>query len=278
MQNLYSVTYTDSEGNSQYYAKGIDLDRAQSIKTNIGNALTIAITGENGFQGGGKLQDIVSDLSVVRAPRTGTSIQTKTTVTEALTVTASGQTLFTLSNTPYPGTITVTVAGSSARPDVIWELVNQERTGGSAMINITHPTLSVGDAVSATYQYQTYANIITVTDESPNESPDGIRTTFSLNHVYLPGTLVVTTDVDAVSGKTVLEGGGTIFELKLGSGTLIRDYKNRIAPPSGITILASYQYALDDDTAVPASETYGGTPPVWVGTPLTPGNTGYNGG
>lgn len=259
-ETMYDVVYTRS-GKPEFYARGLTLDIAQTIAASLTSAGTIVLarTGSDGYQGGTTTTAAISNVRVVRSSITGTSYQTqKATTTEELVVATNGQTLFNLAHTPLLDTMTVTVAGSSTRPNVIWQLINDQF--GTPILLISEPTLTVSIPVSATYNYATAANHVTITGETPTGTPNGSRTTYTTAHVYYPGSVSVTTTVDSVSAISVIEGGGTTFEV-LGSGLPLE---------TGTTLTVDYEYSADDDTAIPASETHTETLPTGTGTALHP--------
>lgn len=265
---LYEVWYTRN-GQPECYAKGLTLDNAQTTKASLAAAgtITLAITGNDGYQSGGKLTQAITDVRVERAVRSGDSDASVTAVTEALTVSTSGQTLFSLANTPdLNQTMTVTVEGSSARPDVLWKLVNSETTG-TPMLLITVPFLTTTSVVSASYSYQNLSDETTISDETATGTPDGSRTTYTSAYVYKPGSLVVTTSVSAVSAIYVTDGGGKTFEVL--AGDIGYPYQTRVALPTGTVVKLSYKYSYDDNVAVPSAETHTTTLPTW-GTALHP--------
>lgn len=259
-ENTYDVSYVRN-GNIEFYAKGVSLDKARALATALGSSITLAITGDNGFQGGGQLKQAISGVRVTRSFKTGTVRDIQTRVTEALTVTTSGQEMFALSYVPLisGGNMTVTVNGSASRPDVVWDLIND--TFGTPYLYITVPTLATTDAVSATYNYvRSTTNPVTVTGETPSGSVNGTNKVFTTAYDYKPGSLVVTTSVDAVSGKaTVIDGGGVYFEVYHLS------HDTAVALPTGTTITVDYKYSPDDNAAIPAAEDHHTHLPAYAG-------------
>lgn len=257
---LYEVWYTRS-GKPECYAKGLTLDNAQTLAAALTSAgtITLARTGSDGFQGGTTTTQAISNVRVERAVKSGDSDVTYSTVTTAITP-VSGQTIYALPHAvDLNHAMTVTVEGSSTRPDVLWKLLNYDE-GGTNVVMITVPFLTGTEKVSATYSYQTVADEQTATNETATGTPNGTLTTFTSAKVYKPGSLTVVTSVSAVSSVYLTEGGGKTFELL--ASEVGNKYMTRVPLDTGTVIKIGYKYSDDDNVAVPGAESHSVTLPA----------------
>lgn len=243
------------DGKIQAFARGMTLDRAQTLKTLLDSqGIGGARDQFGGYLSGIQNSQTVTDTAVVRSYDTREA--TISSTTEELTVTsaassADGSFQWELTNT-VQGDFSLTVNGSGY-PDVGASIVNDKYA------KVFLPVLTVTDAVSATYTYKTTDDTLTGTDTLTDGTDiDGVATVFTLTYNYERGSVAVTS---APSGVYILEGGGNTIEM------------GRIDPTTGAsTAMASgegdvdltYEYCNRDQTAIAAAEVHRGATDIYI--------------
>ena len=243
------------DGKIQAFARGMTLDRAQTLKALLdAQGIGGARDKFGGYLSGIQNAQTVTDTAVVRSYDTREATIASTIEELAVTAGASsadGSFQWELTNTVQDDfSLTVNASGY---PDVGASIVNDKYA------KVFLPILTVTDAVSATYTYKTTDDTLDGTDTlTDGTDVNGIDTIFTLTKNYERGSVTVTS---APSGVYILEGGGDTIEM------------GRIDPTTGAsTIMASgegdvdisYQYCNRDQTAIAASETHRGVADIYI--------------
>ena len=253
MNNFYDVIAVDDanpKNRETFFARGLSLDRAQALALQLNND-GIATNTQTGLQGD-SIDNRSVTATVVRSNRTGETVNEE--VIESLTIAASGyEAMVTLANSFIQGSVSVEIEGETAKVTEI-----NPKAGTIVLRYEDSSLISITDEASATYDTPSTNDVLSIINENHDSDVDGTETVFELTHVYIPNTLSITTS--ATGEITIIEGGGKYVEILINSLPII----------NGKTLKISYDYSLNDDTAIPAAEVFPWVPPVWVGTVRNP--------
>lgn len=227
----------------QYFGRGLTLDKAQALKTELEtNGIGGARTANGGFQGAIQNAQSVSNLTV--APSSTDGLATLTTVGENFSVTSAssgsdGLWYFTPAQTVESlQTVVPSVTG-----DYRYQLMQDGKVG------LYMTTLTTSDTVSAVYTYYSDTAPASASETLAEDSDlDGATYIFETTYRYIPGSLTCTAEI---SGMRFVEGGANLIEI------WYLDGNTRTAFPSGNgDITVTYNYNPGDQETVASAETH----------------------
>jgi len=255
--NRYSVRGI-AGGQLNFFAKGIDIDRAQALKTLLeAQGIGGDRSASGGYYGGIQNAIAVTNVEVVREFAVGVPATTSITDVLSLTSSSSGADGYFYFDTTQDIDSGLDVAVSGvAEADLGYEQLTDSSFRIFRPIDLTELTLGV----SATYNYQTTEAAVATSQAFTDTALEinGTRTIFTTDVNYVSNTMQVTDSASGLDSVILNEGGGDLFELL----EVVRDETTgRITKQAyqtgqgGFTVSFNTNSGVDSEDA-PASGTY----------------------